>query len=323
MHRAASAPTARPTLDTIRAAHERIRPYVHRTPILTCGAINEMVGGELFFKCDNFQKCGAFKIRGATNAVFSLSADEARRGVVTHSSGNHAAALSLAGKWRGIAVHVVMPSNAPAIKQAAVRGYGGQITLCEPTLAAREGTAAAVRQRTGATLVHPYDDYRIIAGQGTAALEFLEAEPQLDVLLTPVGGGGLLAGTLLAAKALKPGIRVVAAEPAQVDDAFRSWKAGRIVGNERSETIADGLKTNLGELTFPIIRELVDDVVCVSEQAIVDAMRTIFERMKIVVEPSSAVPLAALLSGRIDVTGQRVGIHIGGGNVDVARLPFK
>jgi threonine dehydratase len=311
----------RPTIDDVRRAHQRIRPYVHRTPVLTSRSLDAMVSASLAFKCDNFQKCGAFKIRGATNAVFSLTEEEAARGVVTHSSGNHAAALSLAGSWRGIRVYVVMPRDAPTIKQAAVRSYGGQITFCEPTLAARETTAERIIAETGATLVHPYDDDRIIAGQGTAALELLEDRPHLDVILAPVGGGGLLSGTLIAAKALKPGIRVIGVEPARVDDASRSLRSGRIEPNERIDTIADGLRTTLGHRTLPIIRELVDDIVLVDEAAIAAALRVVLERMKIVIEPSSAVPLAALLSGRLDLAGQRVGIHIGGGNVDLDKLP--
>ncbi len=313
-------PTLRPTIDEIRQASARIAPYIHRTPVLTCRTIDAMVGAELFFKCDNLQKCGAFKIRGATNAVFSLSDNDAARGVVTHSSGNHAAALSLAGQWRGIAVHVVMPTNSPKVKQAAVRSYGGNITFCEPTIEARQSTAEQIIAQTGATMIHPYDDERIIAGQGTAALELLEDYPDLDVILLPVGGGGLLSGTLIAAKAVRPGIRVIAVEPARVDDAYRSWKSGRIESNERLDTIADGLRTNLGEKTFPIIRQLVDDIVRVEEHEIASALRLVLGRMKIVIEPSSAVPLAALLSGRLDLAGQRVGIHLGGGNVDLDAL---
>ncbi|MEX2114944.1 MAG: pyridoxal-phosphate dependent enzyme [Pirellulales bacterium] len=312
--------TLRPTIDDIRLAHARIAPHIHRTPVLTCQAIDAMAGASLFFKCDNFQKCGAFKIRGATNAVFSLTDDEAARGVVTHSSGNHAAALSLAGRWRGITVHVVMPSNAPRVKQAAVRSYGGNITFCEPTIEARQSTAEKIIEQTGATMIHPYDDERIIAGQGTAALELLEDYPDLDVILALVGGGGLLSGTLIAAKAVRPGIRVIAVEPARVDDAFRSWKSGRIESNERLDTIADGLRTTLGVKTLPIIRALVDDIVRVDEHDIAGALRLVLGRMKIVIEPSSAVPLAALLSGKLNLAGQRVGIHLGGGNVDLDSL---
>jgi len=311
----------RPTLDDIRAAHRRIEPHIHRTPVLTCRSIDEMTGAALRFKCDNFQKAGAFKFRGATNAVFSLTDDQAARGVVTHSSGNHAGALSLAGRLRGIQVRVVMPRGAPQIKQDAVRSYGGEITLCEPTLEARESTAKAIIEQTGAVMIHPYDDYRIIAGQGTAALELLEDEPELDAILTPVGGGGLLSGTLIAAKAIKPSIRVIAVEPARVDDAYRSLQAGRIVENDQTDTIADGLKTNLGEKTFPIISELVDDIILVEEEEIIHALHTILSRMKVVIEPSSAVPLAALLSGRLKLPGLRVGIHLGGGNIDLDKLP--
>lgn len=312
--------TLRPTMDDIRAAHDRIRPYIHRTPVMTCHSIDVMVGATVHFKCDNLQKVGAFKIRGATNAVFSLTEEEAGRGVVTHSSGNHAAALAQAARWRGIPSYIVMPEDAPQVKKDAVRGYGGQITFCRPTQADREACAARILAETGATFLHPYNDVRVIAGQGTGAVEFLEDVPKLDVLLTPVGGGGLLAGTLIAVKALWPRVRVIATEPERVDDAYRSWKAGRIVGNASTDTIADGLKTNLGELTFPIIHELVDDIIRVGEESILPALRVILERMKILVEPSSAVALAALLSGRLDVKGQTVGIHLGGGNVDLAAL---
>ncbi len=312
--------SGRPTIDEVRAAHQRIGSRIHRTPVLTCRSIDAMTGASLWFKCDNLQKSGSFKIRGATNAVFSLSEREAARGVVTHSSGNHAAALSLAGRWRGIAVDVVMPSNAPQIKQAAVREYGGRITFCEPTLEARQATADRIIAERGATMVHPYDDWRIIAGQATMALEFIEDQPELEVLLVPVGGGGLLAGTLIAAKALRPQIRVIAVEPARVDDAYRSWKSGRVVGNEQIDTVADGLRTNLGEKNFPVICELVDDIVRVEEEEISHALRLVLERMKIVIEPSSAVPLAALVSGRLRLPGARIGIHLGGGNLDLDRL---
>jgi threonine dehydratase len=281
-----------------------------------------MAGCEIFFKCDNLQKVGAFKIRGATNAVLSLPEEEARRGVVTHSSGNHAQALALAARWRGIPAYIVMPEDAPAVKKDAVQGYGGQITFCRPTVADRETTAEAVRLRTGATFIHPYDNDDVIAGQGTAAKEFLEDQPDLDVILTPVGGGGLLAGTLLAAKGIKPTVRVLAMEPARVDDAKRSLAAGRIVGNESTQTIADGLKTNLGEKTFPIIQRLVDDIVTVPEEDILPALRVLLERMKLVVEPSSAVPLAPLLTGDLKLPGQKVGIHLCGGNVDLGAIDW-
>lgn len=312
----------RPTLETIRLAHERIRPYIHRTPVLTCSSIDAMVGAKVFFKCENLQKVGAFKIRGATNAVFLLSDEEASRGVATHSSGNHAAALAQAARWRGVPAYIVMPEDAPTVKKEAVLGYGGKVAPCRPTIADRETTARRVLAETGAAFIHPYDDARIIAGQGTAAIELLEDVPDLDVVVAPVGGGGLLAGTILAAKSIRPSIRVVGAEPERVDDAFRSWKAGRILTNTATDTIADGLKTNLGEATFPIIQQGVDDIVLAPEDAILPAVRVMLERMKLVVEPSAAVPLAAMLSGRLDPTGRRVGVVVSGGNVDFDSLRF-
>lgn len=314
--------TSRPTLQTILEAHERIKPYIHRTPVMTCSSIDAMVGSSLHFKCDNLQKIGAFKIRGATNAVFKLSEEEAARGVVTHSSGNHAQALALAARWRNIPSYIVMPEDAPRVKVDAVRGYGGQITFCKPNVADRAATANRVIEETGATFIHPYDHYDVMAGQGTAVVELLEVVPDLDVLLTPVGGGGLLAGTLIAAKGIKPSLRVIGVEPERVDDAKRSLEAGHIVGNESTNTIADGLKTDVGELTFPIIQELVDDIVTAPEELLIPTMRTILERMKILVEPSSAVPLAALVANRLSFPGQRVGIHIGGGNVDLTKIRF-
>ncbi len=308
---------ARPDLAAIRAAHERIRPFIHRTPVLTSSAINEMAGASVYFKCENLQKVGAFKFRGACNAVFSLSDQEAARGVVTHSSGNHAAALALASKKRGIPAYIVMPRTAPAIKKTAVEGYGGRITLCEPTQAAREAAAAELMRSTGANLVHPYDDVRVIAGQGTAALEFLDEVPDLDAILTPVGGGGLLSGTAIAAKALRP---VFGCEPALADDAAQSLREGRIVPARPPATIADGLLTSLGNITFPIVRELVDSIALVEEIEIVAALRTILERMKIVIEPSSAVPLAALLHRPLGLAGRKVGIILSGGNLDVSKV---
>ena len=314
---------AQPTLADVRRAAERIRPYAHRTPVLTCSSLDAMTGARLFFKCENFQKVGAFKFRGACNAVFSLSEEEARRGVATHSSGNHAAALSLAARLRGIPAHVVMPSTSRAIKQAAVAGYGGRIVLCEPTLASREATLEKVVAETGATVVHPYNDPRVIAGQGTAALELLEDVGDLDVVMAPVGGGGLLSGTAITVTAISPATRVVAAEPAGADDAARSMREGRIVPSVNPQTIADGLLTSLGTLTFAIIREQVDQIVTVSEAAIVTAMRHVWERMKVIIEPSSAVPLGALLQGAFEASGLRVGIILSGGNVDLGRLPWK
>ena len=309
-----------PDLNDIRAAHQRIRPYINKTPVLTCSALDRMVGARLFFKCENFQKSGAFKFRGACNAVFSLSDEEASRGVVTHSSGNHAAALALAAAKRGITARIVIPSSAPAIKIAAVRGYEAIITFCEPSQESRENTAEQIIKKTGALLIHSYNDYRIIAGQGTAALELMEEISDLDFLLAPLGGGGLLSGTAIAAKGLNPKIKVVGCEPKNADDAYRSIKAGRILPSEYPNTIADGLRMSLGDKTFPIIRDLVDEILLATEEEIIAAMRHIFERMKIVVEPSAAVPLAVLLSNQLDVAGRKVGIILSGGNVDFSRF---
>jgi len=311
------------TLDDIRLARERIADAVHCTPVLTCRSLDAMAGCQLFCKCENFQKAGAFKFRGACNAVLSLSEAERQRGVVTHSSGNHAGALALAARQNGAPAYIVMPTDAPAVKQAAVRGYGAEITFCEPTLAAREATAGEVIGRTGGALIHPYNDDRIIAGQGTAALELLDAAPELDVLITPLGGGGLLSGTAVATKALRPQTRVYGAEPEGADDAFRSLQAGRIIPSTDPKTIADGLRTSLGDRTFPLIQRYVDGIVTVSDNEISDAMRHVWERMKIVIEPSAAVPLAAILSGRMTVRGQRVGLVFSGGNVDLGKLPWR
>lgn len=312
-----------PTIKEVREASERIRPFVHCTPVLTCGTLNRMCEAEIFFKCENFQKAGAFKIRGATNAVFSLEEHEASRGVATHSSGNHAAALALAAKWRGIPAYVVMPENAPQVKKNAVAGYGAEIIFCEPTLVAREQGLASVVNRTGANFIHPYNDYRVISGQGTAALELCEEIPNLDAVMTPVGGGGLLSGTAIAVTAISPETYVIAAEPERADDAYRSFHAGRIIPSQNPTTIADGLRTSLGELTFPIIRKYVKDIVTVSEDAIAEAMRSIWERMKIIVEPSAAVPLAALLTKPREIPATRIGIILSGGNVDLENLPWK
>jgi threonine dehydratase len=311
-----------PTFADVEAAAERIRPYAHRTPVLTSSSLDAMVGGRLFFKCENFQKVGAFKFRGACNAVFSLPPDEARRGVATHSSGNHAQALALAARLRGVPAFVVMPSTSREVKKAAVAGYGARITPCEPTLAAREETLARVIAETGATAIHPYNDPRVIAGQGTAALELLQDLPDLDIVITPVGGGGLLSGTAITVNAVSATTRVIAAEPAGADDAFRSLQEGRIVPSVNPQTICDGLLTSLGTLTFAIIRERVARIVTVSEEAIIDAMRHVWERMKIVVEPSAAVPLGALIAGRLSASSLRVGIILSGGNVDLASLPW-
>jgi len=312
-----------PTFADILAAAERIRPYAHRTPVLTCQSLDARVGAQVFLKCENLQKAGAFKFRGACNAVFSLTGAQAARGVATHSSGNHAQALALAARLRGIPAYIVMPANAPAVKQAAVADYGGIITLCEPTQAAREATLAQVVAETGAEVVHPYNDGRVIAGQGTAALELLADAPDLDVIIAPVGGGGLLSGVALATKALSPHVRVIAGEPAGADDAFRSLAAGQIVPSVAPQTIADGLLTSLGTLTFPIIREHVEQIVTVSEAAIIAAMRFLWERAKLVVEPSGVTPVAVLWEGKIDLRGLRVGVILSGGNVDLTHLPWQ
>ncbi|MDX1528451.1 MAG: pyridoxal-phosphate dependent enzyme [Gammaproteobacteria bacterium] len=307
--------------DVVKAA-ARIRPYARLTPVLHSASIDRMSGASVFFKCENFQKVGAFKFRGAVNAIFSLGDEAVARGVATHSSGNHAAALSLAASLRGITATVVMPENANATKRAAVEGYGGKVILCRPTQKDREDTLARILTETGATFVPPYDHPQVIAGQGTAALELLEQTPGLDAILAPIGGGGLLAGTGLAACGQSPGVRVFGAEPETVDDAYRSLRAGRIQSLESTNTIADGLRTRVGEITFPIIQQRVEDIVCVSEAEIAAAMRLIWERMKIIIEPSSAVPVAALLKSPELFGGKRVGVILSGGNVDLESLPW-
>jgi threonine dehydratase len=311
-----------PTFSDIEKAHERIRPYIHHTPVLSSKSINEIVGAELFFKCENLQKVGAFKFRGACNSVFSLTPEEARNGVCTHSSGNHAAALALAARMRGIPAYIVMPENAPEIKKIAVVGYGAKITFCTPTLEARESTLKKVAAETGATEIHPYNYFNVICGQGTAAKELIEEIGHLDIVMAPVGGGGLLSGTAISAKTLLPNVKVVAAEPAGADDAFRSFYSKTLHPSIAPKTIADGLLTSLGSLTFPIILNNVDQIVTVSEEKIVEAMRMIWERMKIIIEPSSAVPLAAILENKVNVKGKKVGIILSGGNVDLGKLPF-
>lgn len=311
-----------PTFSDVEKAHQIIKEYAHRTPVLTSSGIDKMVGGELFFKCENFQKVGAFKFRGACNALFSLSETDAEKGVATHSSGNHAAALALAAKIRGVAAHIVMPDNSPEIKKRAVAGYGANITFCAPTLRARETTLAKVVEETGATEIHPYNNFHVIAGQGTAAKELIEDFADFDIIITPVGGGGLLSGTAISTKHLLPNCKVIAAEPAGADDAFRSFYSKKFIPSNNPKTIADGLLTSLGEKNFKIILEKVDDIVTVSEKSIVTAMRVIWERMKIVIEPSSAVPLAAILENKIDIKNKKTGIILTGGNLDLGRLPF-
>jgi threonine dehydratase len=311
-----------PTFADVQKAHEIVKKYAHRTPGLTSSSINKIVCGNLFFKCENFQKVGAFKFRGACNAVFSLSEEEAKKGVATHSSGNHAAALALAAKMRGIAAYIVMPNNSPEIKKKAVAGYGAKITFCKPTLQAREDTLAKVVIETGAIEIHPYNNFNVISGQGTVAKELIEDKGEFDIIIAPVGGGGLLSGTALSTKYLLPNCKVIAAEPAGADDAFQSFHAKKIIPSINPKTMADGLLTSLGERNFQIIMKNVDDIVTVSEEKIVDAMRLIWERMKIIVEPSSAVPLAAILEGKIDVQNKKVGIILSGGNLDLGKLPF-
>lgn len=313
------------TLDLalIKAAHARIGAYINRTPVMTSSTLDASADAKLFFKCENLQKVGAFKARGATNAVFSLSDEEAARGVVTHSSGNHGAALARAAQLRGIPAYIVMPRTAPRSKQDAVRRYGGNVIFCEPTQAAREETAQRVLQDTGAVLIHAFDDLRVMAGQGTTAVELLESVAALDVILCPVGGGGLLSGVAVAAKALAPNIKVIAVEPAGADDAAQSFKLGRRVPGNPPKSIADGLLTTLGERTFAEIHRHVDDVVTVSEAGIVQAMRSLWQVMKLVVEPSGAVAYAAIVEKQVSITGKKVGVILSGGNLDLDRLPWQ
>lgn len=309
-------------LAAIQAAHARIRPHILRTPVLTSESLDARCGGKLFFKCENFQQAGAFKSRGAVNAVFSLTDAEAARGVATHSSGNHAAALARAARLRGIPAYIVMPSNSSKAKIRNVEGYGGRITLCDPTTPSREETCVRIIAETGAAMIHPFTHERVMAGQGTAVLELLEDVPDLDLILCPVGGGGLLAGTATAAKAVRPAIKVIAVEPAGAGDAARSFAAGHIIPLEHAATIADGLRTTVGEPNFAIMQRLVSGVTTVSEEAIIAGMRQLWETLKIVVEPSGAVPYAALLENNLNVTGQRVGLILSGGNVDLDALPW-
>lgn len=311
-----------PVFRDIEEAAERIRGHVHRTPVMTAESLNRITGTSLFFKCENLQRAGAFKARGATNAVLCLDDARATKGVATHSSGNHAAALALAARERGIRAYVVMPENAPEIKRRAVEGYGAIIFTCKPTLAAREAGLAAVVAETGAAFIHPFNDPCVIAGQGTAALELLSDVPDLDVVITPVGGGGLLSGTAIATRSLSPRSRVLGAEPSLADDARRSLTAGRIIPSTYPNTIADGLRTSLGELTFSILQRQVDVIITAEEDGIVHAMRLIWERMKIVVEPSAAVPLAAILADASRLSGKRIGVILSGGNVDLDHLPW-
>jgi threonine dehydratase len=311
-----------PTLGDMLAAHERIKPYIHRTPVLTSTFINDLTGAELFFKCENFQKAGAFKVRGASNAVFGLPDDMLAKGVATHSSGNHALSLSYAAGRRGIPCTVVMPRTAPQAKKDAVIGYGGKIVECEPSTTSREATFAEVVKDTGAEFVHPYNDPRVIAGQGTCSRELIEQVDRLDAVIAPIGGGGMISGTCLTLSNLAPNVKIYAAEPEQADDAARSLKAGHIIADDAPDTVADGLKVPLKELTWHFVSNHVTDILTASEDEIVDAMKLIWKRMKIVMEPSSAVPLATILKNNDLFAGKRVGVIITGGNVDLDRLPW-
>jgi len=311
-----------PNLDDIRAVHERIKPFIHQTPVLSSTSINELAGCEIFFKCENFQKIGAFKARGGMNAVLSLTKEEQKKGITTHSSGNHAQAIALAAKTVGTKAYIVMPSNAPIIKKNGVKALRGEIIECEPTLEARESTVQQVIDRTGATFVHPFNNYDVIAGQATATVELIAEVPNLEVIMAPVGGGGLLSGTALAAHYLLPDAEVIAGEPEGAADAILSFKSGKIEKAPYIKTIADGLLTNLGDKTLEIIKMYVNDIIVVSDDEIIAAMRLIWERLKIVIEPSCAVPLAALLKQKERFAGKKVGIILTGGNVDLGKLPF-
>ena len=311
-----------PTFDDVIAAHDRIRPHIHETPVLTSSFLNRLTGAELFFKCENFQKAGAFKVRGASNAVFGLSDDKLDRGVATHSSGNHALSLSYAAGRRGIPCTVVMPRTAPQAKKDAVRGYGGVIVECEPSTSSREAVFAEVVAQSGADFVHPYNDPRVIAGQATCSRELLGRVPALDAVIAPIGGGGMVSGTCLTLSTLAPDVRIYAAEPEQADDAARSFRAGHIIADDAPVTVADGLKVPLKELTWHFVRNHVTDILTATEQEIIDAMKLTWARMKIVIEPSCAVPLATILGNPEVFRGKRVGVIITGGNVDLDKLPW-
>jgi threonine dehydratase len=311
-----------PRLNDIQEAYARIRQFIHRTPVLTSSQLNLYYGADLYFKCENFQKAGAFKFRGASFALENLTEKEKSRGVITHSSGNHAGALSLAAMQRGIKAYIVLPSSSPEVKRAAIISYGAKVTFCEPTLAARIETAEPIIKETGATLIHPYDNFNVICGQGTSALELLEDHGDLDIVVCPVGGGGLLSGTSTTVKGINPEIKIFGGEPEGADDASRSFHSGVLVREQTPNTIADGLLTTLSERTFSIISDKVDDIFTVDEDAIVESMKLLWERMKIVVEPSSAVALAAIRSNPEIFSGKKVGIILSGGNVDLSKLPF-
>ena len=311
-----------PTLSDIRASHSRIRPFIHQTPVLSSRLLNELYACELFLKCENFQKVGAFKFRGATNAVLSLTPDEKSRGVITHSSGNHAAALALAARMNGVKANIVMPETAPVVKKNAVAGYGADITFCKPTLEAREETTRMIMEKTGATLVHPYDNFNVICGQGTAALELLDEKGDLDIVVAPVGGGGLLSGTSTCVKGINSGIKVIGAEPLNANDAYISFTTGKLTPSVNPLTVADGLLTSLSELTFSIIKKNVDEIYTAKEESIIECMLMVWERMKIIIEPSSATALAIVKENPSVFRGKKTGLIISGGNVDFRKLPF-
>lgn len=315
-----------PTIDDMLEAHERIKPYIHRTPVMTSSFLNEMAGCEMFFKCENFQKAGAFKVRGASNAVFGLSDEEAKNGVCTHSSGNHALSLSYAAGQRGVPCNVVMPYSAPEAKKAAVRGYGGIITECQPSTTSREEVFAKIQEETGGDFVHPYNDPRVIAGQATCSREFLEQMEERgvtpDMVVAPIGGGGMISGTCLTLSNLAPDVKIYAAEPVNADDAARSFKAGHIIADDAPDTIADGLKVPLKDLTWHFVSNYVTDILTATEEEIVAAMKLTWTHMKIVIEPSCAVPLAVILKNKDVFAGKKVGVIITGGNVDLDKLPW-
>jgi len=311
-----------PSLNDIQAAHKSIKPFIHRTPVLTSQLLNRIFECEMFFKCENFQKVGAFKFRGATNAVLSLTEDQKKHGVVTHSSGNHAAALALAAGMNGIKAFIVMPENAPTVKKEAVAGYGAEITFCKPTLQAREATCRAIMEMKGATLVHPYDNFNVICGQGTASLELLEEKEEIDTIIAPIGGGGLMSGTSTYVKGVNKSIKVFGAEPENANDAWKSFTTGILTPSVNPLTVADGLLTSLSELTFSIIRKNVDNIFTVKEESIISSMKLVWERMKIIIEPSSATVLAVVKENPGYFRGKKVGLIISGGNVDLQKLPF-
>jgi threonine dehydratase len=311
-----------PTISDIQAAHSRIRPFIHYTPVLTSRQLNKMFDCELFFKCENLQRVGAFKFRGATNAVLQLSDSEKKKGVVTHSSGNHAAALALAASMNGVKAQIVMPETAPVVKKNAVKGYGAEITFCKPTLRAREETTMNIIEKTGATLIHPYDNFNVICGQGTASLELLSDKPDLDFVIAPIGGGGLMSGTSTCVKGLSSNAKVIGAEPLNANDAWKSFTSGRLTPSVNPVTVADGLLTSLSELTFSIIRKNVDQILAVSEESIIECMLLVWERMKIIIEPSSATVLAVIRENKELFRGSKTGLIISGGNVDFRKLPF-